>query len=202
MFRTLVAAGLVLLAGVWVLSGATHGFRAFTQETARRVSVDDNPRPVPGFALELQDGRHVALDDLDGRWVVLTFMFSSCRSICPVVMATMARLRADLNKTANGGDVQFVSISFDPDVDTTERLADYADTFGADPIDWWVARPRSGLANMLRFFGVTVIPAGNGMYVHNAAFYLIDKRQRLVAILDVDDPAAVRARLKQDRDRT
>jgi len=196
MLRTVAAASLVLIAGLWALYGTTLGLRAFTAETARRVAVREQPRPVPDMRLQLQDGRDVRFSDLRGRLVVATFMYTSCHSICPVVGARMAEIRSDMRPAVDRGELQFLSLSFDPTVDTPERLAGYAENFAASTEHWWVARPRDSFKSLLRLFGVTVIPAGNGMYVHNAAFYLIDRDQRLVDILDEDRPDAVRQALE------
>lgn len=197
MGRTLMASGLVLAAGVWLLYEATLGFRALTQETARRVAVRDQPRPLPAMTLQLQDGRRAELAELRGRPVVATFMYTRCHGVCPIVAARMSELRTRLRAAAGAGDVHFLSLSFDPRADTPERLAGFAGNFGASIDNWWVARPQSDLEPILRFFDVTVIPAGNGMFVHNAAFYLIDRELRLVDILDADKPEAVQAALEE-----
>jgi len=195
MARTLATASLVLVVGLWVLFETTLELRALTQETARRVAIRDQPRPVPAFSVQLQDGRTASLDELRGRLVVATFMYTSCHDVCPVVGARMGEIRSDLRAAVSSGDIQFVSLSFDPEVDEPERLRGYADNFRAAIDHWWVARPVDDLEAMLRFFGVTVIPAGNGMYVHNAAYYLIDRDMQLVDILDEDRPEAVRTAL-------
>lgn len=197
MSRTLIAAGLVLGAGLWVLYTSTLGLRAFTQETTRRVSVHEQPRPVPELRFRLQDGSDARVHDLAGRWVVVTFINTTCPSLCPLVMERMRQIRTALNPAVELGRVHFLSISFDPTNDTPRRLAAYAANFGADIDDWWVARPGDDLDAMLRFFGVTVIPVGSGMFEHNTAFYLIDREQRLVEIFDAEDPVAVTAAVRR-----
>jgi len=196
MLRTFLATGAVLVAGLWVLYDTTHGLRAFTQETARRVAIRDGPRRVPDIRLQLQDGTPASLAELQGQLVVATFMYTSCGSVCPLVGARMAEMRTQLQQGVSRDQVHFLSISFDPETDTPERLAGFAQRFRASRTSWWVARTQGELESVLRFFGVTVIPAGNGMYVHNAAFYLIDREQRLVDIIDENRPETVMAMLE------
>jgi len=191
MARTLVAAGIVLAAGVWALYQATLGFQAFTQEAARRVSIRQTPRPIPALSLQRQDGARVTLAELEGQLIVATFIYTNCRSICPLAMARMRGMQAGLDDALSRDELHFLGVSFDPDEDTPERLAAYADHFGVDIEHWWVVRPRSDLEEILRVFGVTVIPVQKGMYVHNAAFYLIDRELRLIDIFDADEPDAV-----------
>lgn len=191
MARTWLAAGLVLAAGLWMLHETTLGLRAFTEETARRISVRENPPPVPDTRLQIKDGRELWLSTLEGRYIVATFMYTSCHSVCPVVAARMAQIRTRLQAALDADRVHLLSISFDPEVDSPARLSDFAQNFSAASDNWWMARSRDDLKPLLDFFGVTVIPVGNGMYVHNAAYYLIDDRLRLIDIVDENRPDAV-----------
>lgn len=187
------------MVGGILLSEVTLGFRAFTQETARRIQIREQPRAVPAVALQLQDGSIASSRDFAGRIVIATFIYTTCRSACPVIMATMQQMRAALRDSGQADAVHFVTISFDPETDTPARLAEFAGLFRAPLRDWWVARPVEDLDVLLDVFGVTVIPLGHGMYVHNAAFYLIDRQQRIVDVFDGNDTAgtlaALRARL-------
>ena len=196
MARTLAAVGLVVAVGVGTLLHATSGLRSITRETTRRIAVRENPRGVPPARLQLQDGRETSLRALEGRVVVATFMYTSCRTLCPVVGARMNTIRMALGRAVDEGRVHFLSVSFDPAVDTPDKLAGFARNLHASVDTWWVARPRPDPAALLSAFGVTVIPAGPGMYVHNAAYYLIDRDQRLVGIFDENEPEAVLAAVK------
>jgi len=196
--RTWLASLGVLLLGALILHWATDGNRAFTAETARRLAVAQQPRPVPDLALQTHTGADTRLRDLQGRLVVATFIYTRCRSMCPMLGVRMQQIRRALPAEAVGQRVHFLSLSFDPGYDTPQRLRAYAQAYGASADHWWVARPRSGLQPVLDRLGVVVIPHEGG-YRHNAAFYLIDRRGRLVAILDEQAPErvaqAVRARL-------
>jgi protein SCO1/2 len=60
--------------------------------------------------------------------VALNFIFTSCRTICPVLSASLVSLHR-----AAGRDVRFVSISIDPEFDTPRVLAAYARRFDVGP---------------------------------------------------------------------
>jgi len=48
-----------------------------------RVEVNE---PAPAFTLVNQQAKRVALRDLRGRPLVLTFLFTSCTDVCPALI--------------------------------------------------------------------------------------------------------------------
>jgi len=189
--RTWLASISAAVLGTVALVWATDGGRAFTAETARRLAVSKHAMAVPDLRLQLQTGAQARLRELEGELVVATFIYTRCRTMCPMLGTRMARIRGQLPESAVGSEVRLLSLSFDPARDTPDRLRAYGDRYGAEPASWWVARPRSGLERVLDELGVVVLPDGNGGFRHNAAFYLIDRKGRLVAILDDKRPEAV-----------
>jgi protein SCO1/2 len=90
---------------------------------------------LPPVTLVRDDGKSVSLaDELDdGRPVVLTFIYTSCTTICPMVTQTFEQLQEQLGSERD--KVHIVSISIDPEEDTPARLKSYAERFGAGP-EW------------------------------------------------------------------
>lgn len=197
MIRQVLLAVLAVLAGSAVLWRATDGLRAFTSEQARIVDVSRQPREIPDVPLQLSNGGTARLSDLRGRPVVVTFIYTRCTTLCPMLSARLVDLRDQLAEDTAGLDVHFVSISFDPDRDRQDELAGYAEQLGADADSWWVARPTSGLGQLLDTFGIVVIPDDQGGYIHNGGFHLIDRDGRLVSIYDEQDPAELIEALKR-----
>lgn len=86
---------------------------------------------LPTFTLVDQAGSPFSSSSLAGKtWVVNTF-FTSCRSICPPMMASLKRLAERLPAS-----VPIVSISIDPDNDTPDVLTRYASDHGIDGTRW------------------------------------------------------------------
>ena len=194
--RGVLATALAVAAGTAAVWYGTNGLLAFTTEGARRLAVARAPRALPDVGLEDQDGHPFALTDLRGRVVLVDFIYTSCPSVCVRLGETFRAVHARLLP-----GVALVSISFDLEHDTPERLAGYGRLHGADGRLWRIARPASaeGAAELLRAFGVKVIPDGRGGFVHNAAVHLVDARGRLAAILDYDDPQGVLERVTTAR---
>jgi protein SCO1 len=90
---------------------------------------------VPTVQLVRDDGRTVSLarELDDGRPVILTFIYTSCTTICPMISQTLEQLQGELG--ADRDKVHIMSISIDPEADTPERLRSYAARFGAGP-EW------------------------------------------------------------------
>jgi len=90
---------------------------------------------IPDVRLVRQDGVAVNLGEElnDGRPVVLSFIYTSCTSVCPLISHTLSQLQSKLGD--NRDRVHLVSITIDPEQDTAARLNEYAKTFNAGP-EW------------------------------------------------------------------
>lgn len=201
--RTLLASLTLLLAGGAALSAATDGFRAFTTEAARRVSVRQNPISVPAVGLQVQSGSRIHLTDLRGKWLLVDFIYTRCPSYCVALGGEFAQLQDQLAGPIARGEVELLSISFDPDHDTPPELAAYLQRSRDRGHGWRAARPLApeGLRQLERAFGVTVIADGFGGYTHNAAIYLVDPEGRLVEIFDMRDVALAGRAVQQGLER-
>src|SRR5262245_41799732 len=88
----------------------------------------------PDATVVTQDGKTLNFyDDLiKDKVFVLSFLFTSCKDVCPLATARLAELQQKLGDSM-GRDIFFYSLSIDPETDTPDRLKQYADAFGAGP---------------------------------------------------------------------
>ena len=88
---------------------------------------------TPAVNLVRADGKAVYLPrELDdGRPVLLSFIFTTCSSSCPLTSRTLEEFQRKLGAEAT--HVHLVSISIDPEQDTPARLTEYASKFHAGP---------------------------------------------------------------------
>ena len=98
---------------------------AKTREVPRRQLID--------FTLTDRTGRMVTRANLEGKFLVVNFVFTGCSISCLAVNHRMAEVQAAV---AGQDDVRLVSLSVDPDSDSPERLAKFALQFGADTNRW------------------------------------------------------------------
>ncbi|PYM53806.1 MAG: cytochrome-c oxidase, partial [Candidatus Rokuibacteriota bacterium] len=86
--------------------------------------------PAPPFALRMADGGRLALADLRGKVVAVTFIYATCTDTCPLLTAKLATLSKRMGKDF-GAKVAFVAITVDPERDTADVLRSYAQVHGA-----------------------------------------------------------------------
>ena len=191
LLRTLSLSLALLLAGGATLDAATDGFQAFTTESARRLAVRRHPVDVPALALQTQSGERIDFAGLRGRWLLIDFIYTRCPSYCRALGSEFAQLQDRLAAPLAQGEVELLSISFDPVHDTPRELAAYLQRAGSRGAGWRAARPldAEGLARLERSFGLTVIEGAAGEYTHNAALHVVDPQGRLVEIVDLGQSA-------------
>jgi protein SCO1 len=117
------------LAVVGALLLATLGLSAAPAQAARW-----GKEYVPNVPVVTQDGKTLNFyDDLiKDKLVVLSFIYTSCKDICPLATARLGEARDRLGDRV-GRDIFFYSISIEPERDTPQRLKQYADAFQAGP---------------------------------------------------------------------
>jgi protein SCO1 len=79
------------------------------------------------FALTDANGVPRTLGDYRGKVLVLFFGYTHCPDVCPATLAQLAQARRMLG--ADGGRVQVLFVTLDPDRDTPQFLARYVQAF-------------------------------------------------------------------------
>jgi protein SCO1/2 len=107
-----------------------HHHHMMNGVTRRTVSYQ-----IPDVRMVREDGTAVSLpaELNDGKPVFLTFIYTTCTTICPIVSQTFSQLQGELG--SDEARVHLASISIDPEQDTPARLREYAKRFGAGP-EW------------------------------------------------------------------
>lgn len=187
--RTLLLCAVMLAVTLGVMLYVTHGFQAYTSETARRVAISAQPRAIPALPLQLEDGSYTSFSALQGRWLLVNFIYTRCMTYCLAQGSEFARLQRQLAAPIAAGKVQLLSISFDPEHDHPAALSRHLHTLGKRGTGWVAARPldASGLQVLKRTFGLVTVADGLGGYIHNAAIAVVNPAGKLVKILDWDD---------------
>nr|WP_144919428.1 SCO family protein [Paenibacillus bovis] len=201
-----VAVIVVSLFGFCLFFIGTDGFQAFTAETARLNQLKEKKPIFPDVTLEDSKGATYSFSEFNDKYVLITFIYTSCATVCIDMEMNMAEVYRQIPDTYLGKDIHFLSISFDPERDIPTVLDKYKDYFGSDGDKWRMARipDQAQLDQLLSTFGVIVIPDDYGNFAHNAAFYLVDRSGRLVDVLDytkTDDAAKEILRILEEGQR-
>ena len=149
-------------------------------------------------------GRPVSLSELyDGRITVLAFIYTRCADVCPLASTRMADLQSLASADPElAGALRLVSLSFDPEHDTPERMAEYAAAFRApEATSEWVfltAPDAAAMAPVLAAYDQPVSRKagpddGFGPFSHLLRVFLVDPDGEIRNIYSADflDPRLV-----------
>jgi protein SCO1 len=129
---------------------------------------------APPFTLTSQDGAPVALADLHGKVLAVTFIYTGCPDICPLVTQKMVEVQNALG-AAFGAKIAFVSITLDPEHDTPAILKDYAQSWGAKPNGWvFLTGSPAAVRDVTRRYGVFFAKKEDGSVDHTQLTTLVD----------------------------
>src|SRR4051812_6026083 len=151
---------LALAAVMCLVVGALGGLAA--AEVARPKPVEARfipPRePARGFRLRDQDGRSITLAQARGKVVVLTFLYSTCRDLCPAQAGDIIQGLGRLG--SRGSKVLVDGVSVDPVGDTPARARAFMKKYGVygGPVHFLVGS-RAQLAPVWRAYGIVPINA-------------------------------------------
>jgi len=133
---------------------------------------------VPAYQLVDQAGQPVTNQTFTGRAYVTDFFFATCPGICPKLQSALLSV---YKKFPTDPRISFLSITIDPQHDSTAVLKDYAERLGiSDAARWHFAslgdRAKSfELANHL-LTGVVPDSLAPGGLAHNGVLALVDDR--------------------------
>lgn len=161
-----------LLAGLLLLIGApVHAHQAIDHDQYERLETDE---PAPAFRLIDQNGKRLALADLRGKVVIVTFLFTQCTEVCPLLPQMLALVDQHLTN-AEKARLRYVGITVDPRHDTPERLRAFMQQRGLSDQRWTLLT--GSLAQLTKTasdYGVVVRPDPRAGFVHNTVFVVID----------------------------
>src|ERR1700716_1640747 len=111
---------LVLLAGVVALltiggsaASPPGSSQSSTQSGFHSAGVLSPSRPAPALALKNDLGQPVSIDAYRGKAVLVTFLYTHCPDVCPLVTSNL-RVAQDLMGSKVAADTQIIAVSVDP----------------------------------------------------------------------------------------
>src|SRR6266508_2960878 len=98
--QRLVGLAIVLVAAAGCGSGGRPGTRAASVPVSRFAGAElGQPQRAPDLALHDQDGKLVRLSAQRGRFVLVTFLYTRCPDVCPLIAqnlnGALRELRSD-----------------------------------------------------------------------------------------------------------
>jgi protein SCO1/2 len=173
------------------------------------VACGQDESPLPGFVLEPEDapaielidsdGQPVALDNYRGKPVVVSFLYTDCPDVCPVIGQRIGQALEALDGKAE--DVAVLIVSVDPDGDTPEKAQTFMETHRIDGTGrHYLLGETETLAPIWLAYGVGTAPLNGGQRQaegaaqfgrigHTDATFLIDREGKKRTLLRGDATA-------------
>ena len=151
---------------------------------------------VPDFKLRDQDGRTVHLGQFRGKQLLITFIYTRCPlpNFCPRVTHNFADLNQRLKADSKLYDhSHLLSVSFDPENDTPQRLRAYGATYlGSDAktafAHWSFGVPEKRvLDKMAQYFDVGLTPEPDSTITHTLSTTLIGSDGKVIQFYPGND---------------
>jgi len=165
--------------------------------------------PVPDFTLTDQNGETFKLSDLRGQYTLITFIYTRCpvADFCPLMDRRFGQLAERLGRSSERAErVRLLSVSFDPEHDTPQALAEHARRVGARPPLWTFAvAEHDELFKIAEPLGLKYAPRSNDI-LHNLSTSLIGPDGALIQRWKGNDwtaselYGAIREALSDERD--
>jgi cytochrome oxidase Cu insertion factor (SCO1/SenC/PrrC family) len=162
-------------------------------DLAQPADSTEGYNQVAPFALTERSGRTITRNELLGKPWIASFVFTRCTGPCPRISSNMKKMQDRLA----GESVRLVTFSVDPEYDTPEVLAKYADALGADPERWWfltgttdAIQAISRKSFMLPIERDASRPVGQSV-THRTVLTVVDKNCRVRGYYDGESDAGI-----------
>lgn len=146
---------------------------------------------VPDFTLIDQRRKSVTLSAFRGKVVATTFIYTRCP--LPNFCFRMSNNFGVLHQRfadRMGKDLVLLSITFDPEHDQPETLADYARTWAKDDRAWhFLTGPAADVRKICREFGLNSWQ-DEGFVTHSLHTVIVDRQGRIAANLEGNEYSA------------
>ena len=113
------------------------------------------PADIANLPLIDSNGKKTNLAAFRGKVLMISDTMTLCEETCPLDTANLVQTARQINKTGNGADVAFISITVDPARDTVPQIAAYRKLYAPSPANWHVLTGTPGdIHKLWKFFGV------------------------------------------------
>jgi protein SCO1/2 len=144
-----------------------------------------NPAPVPDFALTDHEGERVRLHDQRGKIVLLTFLYTQCPDICPLMADNLNAALLELDP-ADREDVRVLAVSVDPERDTPATVRGYVKVHRLVPQFRYLIGSEARLTAVWEKFEVQAVARDPELIDHTAYTLLIDREGRGIVLYPSD----------------
>lgn len=154
---------------------------------------------VRPFTFINQDGQAFTQANVAGKVYVAEYFFTTCKGICPIMNNNLKTVYDELGKEK---DFLILSHTCDPEIDSAQRLKQYADSLGVSTDKWiFLTGRKDSLYKTARVSYTIDDPANNVAdinddFLHTQFWALVDKKGNVMKIYDGLKESEVKSLIK------
>ncbi len=142
-----------------------------------------NPaQAAPPLALRSYTGAHVSLAALKGKAVFVTFVYTHCPDVCPLIVSNLATAQRTLAESANH-DVRFIAVTVDPRRDTPSVVRRFLAVRGATGRVDYLLGTSAKLAPVWRAWHVSIRLNSDMSVTHSSDTFGVSASGKLAIVL-------------------
>jgi protein SCO1 len=130
------------------------------------------PKPVPDFTLTDQSGQQVSMGDQRGKLVLVTFLYTNCPDVCPLITQNLNQALQMLGPQRD--NVRVLAVSVDPEGDTPKAVDSYAKAHHLLPEFHYLIGSRPALTEVWKAYDVAAVASDPELVDHTAYTMLVD----------------------------
>lgn len=187
-WRSLAAATVIASAFMATSPTLAHGVSS-TEKAGGIGALDaDRSLEVSQRAIGRRIGNHrfvdtrgltVRLDELRGKPLVISLIYTSCSHICPMLTQQLRQAVAEAQQVIGSDRFAVVTIGFDTRNDTPMRMAAFARAQGVDLPNWrFLSGDESTVQALAEQLGFSYV-ASSGGYLHTSQTTIVDRDGRV-----------------------
>jgi protein SCO1/2 len=142
----------------------------------------DKPFTEPDFTLHDERGQEYTLSQYRGKLVLVTFIYSHCPDVCPLITANLNQALRDLGPKRDA--VRVLAVSVDPKGDTSAAVRRYRKERHLLPEFIYLIGTRAELLRVWKAYHVAAVDRDPELVDHSAYTVLIDQQGKARVLYD------------------
>jgi protein SCO1/2 len=150
------------------------------------------PKAAPELKLRNSLGEPIDLSQYRGKAVLVTFIYTHCPDICPLIVSHLKTAQAELGAKAD--DLQIVAVSTDPRGDNPRTVANFLAEHGMTGQMQYLIGSRAELGKVWTDWNIVAKPAkgGRDLVEHSALVYGIAADGKITTLYPANfDPSQI-----------
>ena len=162
-----------LLAALLVIAPA-NGYSQSVEKDAIALSEAAIGNNLPSLKFVDSRGKTMELDELRGKPVLVSLIYTGCSDTCPVIIENLHLAVKVAQESFGEGSFNTITVGFDAKHDTPQRMRSFARTHGVDLPNWrFLSGDQAEIQKLAKAIGFTISPSAGG-FDHTAQISVVD----------------------------